>query len=105
MLKTSPHAVPAPPAVNTSAVGSPVINASAVGSQVGRPLLSLAHHQAPPLFGGGGGGVDNTVSHNNIVSNYAQVGPAGTNPGRKEGGLWRGVQLGTEVTERVGGCI
>jgi len=43
--------------VNTSAVGSPVINASAVGSQVGRPLLSLAHHQAQPLFGGGGWGL------------------------------------------------
>ena len=83
--------MPAPPAVNTSEVGSSVINALAVGSPVGRPLLSLAHHQAPPLFGGGGEGVNNTVSHNNIVSNYAQVGPAGTNPGRGGGGLLRGV--------------
>ena len=91
MLKTSPHAVPAPPAFNTSVVGSPVINASAVGSPVGRPVHSLAYHEAPPLFGGGRGGVNNTVSHNNKVSNYAQVGPAGTNPGRGGGGLLQGV--------------
>ena len=83
--------MPAPPTVNTSAVGSPVINASAVGSPVGRPMHSLAHHEPPPLFGGGGGGVNNTVLHKNKVLNYTQVGPAGTNPGRGEGGLWRGV--------------